>query len=165
MAAPGIGITQQYAFTVTLKPHLYDDPAETQYDKTYEVLKVMLRKISHQFTLVAELTKNANLHYHGIITFENRSKNIVKYWYDQFKSIVKAYKKLHPYGDKGILFGFTNIKPITEYSVWIEYISKDIKLTNESLGRLPIIIDDFNCFPTGLFQTYGISELPPPAAN
>lgn len=138
------GLSQRYSFTVTLKPVLFRVPAESQYDKTTESLCDMLRDVSHTYTLVAELTKNMNIHYHGVIIFHMGPKNLIKKFVDAFRAHAK--------------FGFVCIKVITDEPGWIDYISKELKNTYESIGRRPIVYDGVGLFPIGLFEAYGISE-------
>lgn len=118
----------EYAFTVTLKPKLYDHDATEQYDNTYHILFETLLRISfkNQFTLVAEQTKAYNIHYHGIIILPLKV-NCMKYFHDSFR--------------KSKIFGFVNIKQITEQQIWIDYISKSIKETRDCINRPPIIYD------------------------
>lgn len=135
-----VGFTQAYAFTVTLKPVLFRYNADEQVRKTASELETYINGMSSEFTLVAELTKNANVHYHGIIKFPiNRITNINKYWKDKFRN--------HK------LFGFVDIKVMDDEDGWIDYISKDFVETNNSLC-FPIISDSLASFPLGVFPWY-----------
>lgn len=126
----------EYAFTITLKPKLYDHPATAQYDLTFEPCFKLLLEISlkNQFTLVAEQTKNYNIHYHGIIVMPTSGKPCMKKFHDSFR------------GSK--LFGFVNIKQITEQNIWIEYISKELYETQSMVNRPPIIYDHWDYIKT-----------------
>jgi len=138
------GVTQRYSFTVTLKPKCFLKPAEDQYDMSVKVLCQLLQTKVNCYTLVAELTKNANVHYHGIVNFKMGIRNINKYFQDMFRA--------HP------VLGFVNIKVMDNEPGWVDYIKKDIKVTYESVGRRPIVHDGFDSFPEGMFEAYGISE-------
>lgn len=120
----------RYAFTVTLKPNLYRFTPTEQYDMTYYRIHTILWSVANEYTCVAELTQNGNIHYHGIIDFiiiPNKSNMI------RFKNSFR----------KETLFGFNNIKQIDNDLKWIEYISKDLKTTKEEIDRPPIIKDEF----------------------
>ena len=123
----------KYSFTVTLKPNLFKDSAEVQYDKTYLTLVKHLMSLSKQFSVVAELTKNYNIHYHGIIRFVINHKNLMKRFVDSFRH--------------NTCFGFVNIKQIVDEAGWVEYITKDIHSTRESISRPPVLMDYFNVLP------------------
>lgn len=125
----------KFFFTVTLRPNLYKDIAEEQYDLTAERL---LNHIKEDYpccvktTIVAELTKNMNIHYHGIIMFdlnEVRFKNLSKYFIDSFRDNKK--------------FGFVNISQIEDEKKVLDYVSKSIQDTALSIGKKVILIDEF----------------------
>jgi len=140
--------TFKYSFTVTLKPNLFKLIAEEQYDKTYLPLYKHLAAMSHKFTLIAELTKNANVHYHGMIQFPMNKKVIFR------KKFIDSFRKSKE-------FGFVNITQITDEEGWRKYIIKDINETREAIGRPPIIEDFFYVFgPETLdnFHQYNLSD-------
>lgn len=132
-----MGSSYEMAFTVTLKPKLYDYRATEQYDLSFQQIfeKLLLLSYKNQFTLVAELTKNFNIHYHGIVKMPLEGKSCMKKFHDAFR------------GSK--LFGFVNIKQITEQPIWIEYISKEIGNTRDLVSRPPVIYDYFSYIKTG----------------
>lgn len=137
------GFSQAYAFTVTLKPELFKKFAEIQYDLTSGPLKEHLYTITPKFTVVAELTKNCNIHYHGVIYFlTDRCKDAIKCFKDKFRN--------HK------LFGFVDIKVIDDMEGWYEYISKELEHTNTILCRRPILFDSADIYPTDHFTLYGI---------
>lgn len=131
----------RYSFTVTLKPRMYIDPSETQFDLTFSELRTILKSMNAKFTLIAELTKMGhNIHYHGTITFPLTSKNVVKRFIDVFR------KTKH--------YGFVSIKQIDNEQGWIDYISKEFIETVREVERRPIINDDFNYFDEKLKALY-----------
>lgn len=135
------GYTQAYAFTVTLLPRLFQHPSEVQFDTTYLKLKDKLIELSDTFTLIAEHTKNMNIHYHGVIKFLTvRCKNAIKYFKDHFRR------------DK--LFGFVDIKIMDDEDGWRDYIKKEFKETLDVINRRPIIVDGFNFFLNGFYKDY-----------
>lgn len=145
----GQRVSQKYAFTVTLKPKLYDHNAEDQYDKTSTVLEQSLAKVGHHFTCVTELTKSANIHYHGVIDFEMNHPNFIKKFHDHFRCRCSNKYKCK------CLFGYVNIKVLEKEDGWKDYISKELKVTYDSISRRPIVRDDFNYFPLSTFELYG----------
>lgn len=144
------GISQRYAFTVTLNPRMFRDNAEVQYDNVAEIANVKVSSIANKYTMVCELTKNCNIHFHGICDFQLGPVNLIKRFYDYFRCKCK-----NRYQCKCTL-GFVNIKVIEDENGWIEYIKKDLKTTYDSICRSPIIHDGLNVFETGLFELYGI---------
>lgn len=122
----------EYAFTVTLLPKIYTHPAEKQYDLTYIEIMRILEGQSQAYTLIAELTKGANIHYHGIIKYlDFKAKtNLTKQFIDAFRN--------------SKLFGHINIKQVTDLKGWVDYLQKDIDSTRESINRPPILNDYFN---------------------
>lgn len=136
-------VSVRYAFTVTLKPkRWFDWPAEEQYDATAMPLAEYLKTIGCKVTLVCELTKAYNVHYHGIITLPLvKNANLMKRFVDSFR--------------RSKDYGFVNIKPIDNEIGWIEYINKSLADTCKSINRRPIIIDKFNVFDTTVMSNYG----------
>jgi len=132
-----------YAFTVTLKPKPYFLlMAEDQYDDTAMPLAEHLRAIGLKFTLVSELTKNFNIHYHGIITLPlGKDVNVRKKFVDSFR--------------RSKLFGFVKIDQITNEEGWIDYIGKSLDEVYNAIHRRPIIKDDFEIFEISKTDKYG----------
>lgn len=133
---PSAGNTSvKYAFTITLQPKLYRYKPEEQYDKTYMHIAKVLKALNSRVTLVAELTRSANIHYHGVIQFINfkPKSNLTVSFHNAFR------------GDK--YAGFIKIIPIDNESKWIEYISKDVTDTTETIIRPSIILNEFNDLP------------------
>lgn len=149
----GQGLTQRYAFTVTLKPSQYTVDGEVQYDRTHLQIIEKLQSVCAHFTVIAELTKNCNIHFHGIADFDNNHPNVIKKFTDHFRCRCK-----NKYVCKCI-FGYVYIKVMPDELGWHDYIKKNIKTTYESLSRRPIIRDDFNVFPLALFELYGFGVL------
>lgn len=132
------GFTQAYAFTLTLKPKLFTKIAEEQYDISYYHAYLSLLKLTSKVTLVAELTKNANIHYHGVIQFPiNKYRNINKMFKDTYRN------------DK--LIGFVDIKVMVDEPGWKEYLNKDIEGFKQTMLRPPVIVDTHDFFPKNTF--------------
>lgn len=114
-----------YSFTITLLPILYKETSDIQYDKTVYLLKEYLSSLK-DLTLVAEQTKNYNIHYHGCARLPIvGKKNSVKTFVDQFR--------------KSKQFGFINVKQIEDENGWLKYIFKDVHTTYTDTGRPPIV--------------------------
>lgn len=135
--AKGISsLTTSFAITLTLKPHVRKLTAEVQYDKyVSHILKQFEEKFTHLslVTLVCELTKSYDLHFHGTIKFSTKIlgkyKNIARFFADAFRQ------------DK--IIGYVLLKPITDERVWHAYLGKTLKEFNEDICREPIIKNDF----------------------
>lgn len=127
-----------YFFTVTLRPNMYRFTADEQFDKTHGELIIMLKILSEKFTLVTELTKSLNIHWHGIIRLG-----------DKKSPFVNIFR-----GDKQ--FGFVQLSPIThsEGKVY-EYLRKDLANTVKDLNRRPILSDDYKVFSVSDLMKYG----------
>jgi len=138
MANPGM--SQAYAFTVTIHPRHYKNIAEVQYETTYKALLLALLP-QCLLTLVCELTKNANVHYHGVLKVPlHKYKDVNKWFRDLFR------------GSK--LFGFVNLTPITDEAGWFAYLTKDLAHTSKVMSRRPILRDDLNLFTEDLRASY-----------
>lgn len=132
-------VTQRYAFTVTLKPRMFNHTAEQQYDKTQEQLSLLLKAIGYEVSMCAELTKGMNIHYHGTINFKCEPTVLPdKLFIDSFR--------------RSNIFGFINIKPINDEPKWMEYISKDLEVTRNAIKRDPRILNGFKYWQ--FFDTY-----------
>lgn len=121
-----------YAFTITLQPKLYKLKPEEQYDKTYMHVAKLLKSMNTDVDLIAELTRSANLHMHGIIRFKN------------FKPKTNLMVMFHNSFRNDSFVGFVNIKQITDEKKWLDYIMKDVNTTLESIHRPPIILNEIH---------------------
>lgn len=131
--------SQKYAVTFTLHPKVRRFSAEEQYEKyAHQVVSQYVSTVfpGCKMSLVAELTKSYDLHFHGIIQF-NMSQlrancNVPRWFREKFRN--------HP------VIGFVCLKAMTEDSIWIEYISKALKEFKDDLNLNPVITDDYNLF-------------------
>lgn len=130
----------KYAYTITLRSQLYKLNPEDQYDKTYLHIASLLKGLICTVDLVAELTRSCNIHYHGIIQFNNiNSKQNLQL---MFRNIFRSDKYV----------GFVDIKQITDEEGWLNYIIKDIPSTRNSINRPPLILNEFNDIPYDEFE-------------
>lgn len=109
----------KFAITITLKPMLFKNTATEQYDETYLPLHRLLKALCFEHTVVAELTKAFNVHYHGVVVMPD--------WGNCRKRFVDAFRKSRS-------FGYVCIKMIDDEQGWYDYIRKGIKGTR---GDLP----------------------------
>lgn len=118
-----------YAITLTLKPVIYRHAPEKQFSLVSENIRNNFPNC--QFTIIAELTKQYNIHFHGFIKVDLNKINIhpEKYLFDR----IRKYSAL----------GFAVIKQVTEYNVWKDYILKDKKNTESILNLDPVVRDDY----------------------
>lgn len=86
-----------------------------------------------------------DVHYHGVINFKMDKHHCEVRFRNAFRN--------HP------LFGFVNLKVITDEPGWIDYLRKDLSKTAQIIFGRPILIDEFNCFRTGEFDQFGIQEI------
>lgn len=131
--------SQHYACTITLQPKTRKLSAEDQYEKyAHEVVLYDLQKIFPRckLTLVAELTKSYDLHFHGIIQFDRRyiRKN------QCIERMFRDRLRLHP------IIGFVMLKVITDHNIWLDYITKSQDDFKQDLLLNPVIVDDYYHF-------------------
>lgn len=125
--------TARMAFTLTLKPKVFSKKAKDQLSYALYDINESLR--DHKYTLVYELTKACNIHFHGIISFNTakmKGKNARMYWFDLWR--------------KSDRIGFTDLKSETDEQGWEDYILKSVEETREMLPVFlePVLRDDFN---------------------
>lgn len=124
--------TQDYAFTITLKPKMFVHPLKKQLALTKDVLKELFSLTCAQYTLVAEVTKNFNIHYHGIVNFHvinefHNSDHYICMFKDCFR--------------KSSQFGYTVVKVIDDFPKWSAYILKDRQKTYSLTHVHPMLHD------------------------
>lgn len=101
---------QWYAITQTLKPAAYKVKARTQLEKSLPVLVKLLKQVCTRFEIIAELTEQCNIHYHG-----------------KCKFISEDHK--YAYSDAARTIGHFLVKPIDNHIKWDEYMKKDLTKT------------------------------------
>lgn len=126
--------TVDYFFTITLRPKCYKHEPELQYDLTFSEVKNKLSSLSQAFTLIAEVTKAYNIHYHGLIKFIYKDPKK-----DYMKEFCKTFRNHET-------IGFVKIDQVRDISNTIIYMSKEFDKTSNAIHRRPIINDFFNLF-------------------
>lgn len=125
------------AITLTIQPKHYRE----NIDKQYDLVKNELLMAPFYLSLVTEITKNGNLHFHGLVKefiIANRKRGTFR----QF---------IHNFFRKSKVIGFVNLTEVTDQRGWYEYCFKDYNKTKEDLDFAPIVIlNDVPDFPHGL---------------
>lgn len=129
--------TVDYHLTVTLKPYLYAKTPYKQLVKSAVLLHKML--LAYKATIIAELTKDYNIHYHCLIStlvdrFDYKKRPFDYYVHDIFRRHRDT-------------FGYIKCDQIKNYSEYVKYMMKDIDKTKEILEVTPIIRDDYFLTP------------------
>lgn len=130
-----------YSFTITLKPLMFKKEPEDQYDYVIPEIVGIMNMISLKYSMVVELTKSYNIHLHGVIQFNLTDTPCIKRWYKAWRNQPRI--------------GFTNIKQITDFEGWKEYITKSFKETMDNINRRPIIKDDLELWTPIDYALYG----------
>lgn len=138
------GYSVNYALTVTLRPLMYKHEPEHQYDVTYDYVRRKLLSLTEHFTLICEMTKSYNVHYHAVLSLPLNDTS-------------DCQKKIHKLFRNDPNVGFIYVKQVTDFDKWIEYIRKDIVKTCSVLNRRPIIHDWYDQFDLNERDKYGIT--------
>lgn len=135
LTAGSVRYTQQYAVTITMHPKVRKYTAEEQYERfAHTVVIESLQKLfpSSKITLVCELTKSHDLHFHGIISFNlallRANQNVPRWFRDKFRNHATV--------------GFVLLKVIDNQEIWLDYILKTVTAFKEDLKLNPILIDE-----------------------
>lgn len=123
----------ELAITITLKPLMYKKTFEEQDSILRPLILGMFKNC--KLTLVWELTKTYNIHYHGMIQVPMHLCNDpLKYIFDRLRSCSKI--------------GKCEVNQVVNYDLWISYLNKDIKM-NEALGYYTKVIDEYDVLSSG----------------
>lgn len=128
----------KYAFTITLQSKMFKYTPQEQYDHTYLELCKRLKALGTTLTVIAELTLNANIHYHGVIQFHVKSKSHLV----DFKNCFRTSK----------IFGYSVLKQIEDEAGWSEYVLKNVRETTMTINRPAIIVDEMEIEKTNYFD-------------
>lgn len=109
--------------TITLNPTWYSRKAVDQFKQSKEMVKQILKKFSDNFCMIAELTKQGNVHYHGWIVYNNLHETTRVHVLDCLKVLGLAHIKEDT---------IKNIERV------YEYMTKQVKYTNEFISN-PIV--------------------------
>jgi len=126
--------------TVTLLPYMYGEDARTQLKKTFQPIKDLLQIYSDKYLIIAELTKDGNIHYHASL------KPRLDLDYPD-AIILDAIKKHNKRNQK--LFGRSQVDTESKYKIQtrFDYLTKDLnktyKIVNLDHPRNPKDIWDY----------------------
>jgi len=128
-----------YFFTITLRPVMYKKDIDEQYDISVNQLLTELKILSDKITLVVELTKQMNVHMHGLI------------YSDKFtfrRKFINAFRQSK-------IFGFVQLNPLYDKDKTRDYLIKDLSNSKILINRQPIIIDNYDLFDIPERLNYG----------
>lgn len=124
---------QRYTVTLTLKPtHLRKDLADKQMTKHVCAVVDFIRRFG-RFTLVQELTKASNIHYHALLEASGCLTAVRKRINDAAKN--------HP------TVGFCCTKLCDNEPGWLDYMTKDSDEFYETMGSPSLIEDELGVLP------------------
>lgn len=109
-----------HAITLTLRPKYYSMSLEEQLHLSSNEIKALNNV---QYHVIAELTPNYNIHYHGVIQIVKPNK------YSLLRQLYDITRKME-------IIGFCCIKPLDDYEVWQSYIYKDYDKTNADVNSI-----------------------------
>lgn len=101
-----------YFLTITIKPKFYEFSSVTQLELTNDIVYGILYSCVNDFICVAEHTKNGNVHYHAVITFEEKSRGVL---------LLNKLKKQRELG-----FIKLDAQSIQSIEATAEYLTKDL---------------------------------------
>lgn len=136
MASPDFGTTP-LAITVTLSPvFTRTRSSPQQLEQSLNIVRHFIKRLnpSMKISMVCELTKNSDIHYHAIIgDFTGRIVDDVTYYLNNLRKL-KEYRSV---------IGFVCLKACPDPVNWIQYLLKDVDKTTSLLGQSSICNDDF----------------------
>lgn len=151
--------TIDYAITITLHPSIRCNKTVEQYDTMKAIIRDYITDCCYEFwkknkptvqfqapkvTLVAELTKSQDIHYHGIVTLPLSMK--IRDHKIFIRDIFRYKPKAGPLrNDLKKYLGFIYVKEIDDNG-WSQYLRKGFAEFEQSLDRKPILRDDHNIF-------------------
>lgn len=134
---PTIKYSCDLAFTITLKPSEYRHTYEDQYKGTAYLLKSIFDSAGCKYSMVAELTKQYNVHYHGIMKVPlERGRDSCKWFFDRLRKLS--------------CIGRSECEQVMNYDKWTVYLAKDIK---RDLDIVTVLKDDYNILDISLSES------------
>lgn len=115
-----------YELTITLHPMMYRMKPENQHIVCMKYLPKILKKFHH--CLIAELTEQNNIHYHGIVRLNN---------------LKHRNQLINKFRSHTLVFGRKNVKQLMDFGKWVEYIQKSLVDTYHIIETSPIVNDDY----------------------
>lgn len=116
--------------TQTLKPFMYADPAFVQFKKSYSLIQSVLNYLAYDYCLVAEITKEGNVHFHAWVIFTEGKD------YSMYADCIKQCG----------VFGFSCLskknsdKPISDQRRdAYDYLTKDLERSYKFIRHLDLV--------------------------
>lgn len=127
--------SMSFAITLTLNPKLFHHDCVTQHNLFMQELCKLCEACAWRVSLVLELTKSFNCHYHGFIQIpiDKKSKKSIQH---RITDILRTNK----------IIGYTYIKDIDNDQIWLEYTTKEITTTFKETGIYPVCKDDIDLY-------------------
>lgn len=116
----------KYEVTLTLRPVLYKFDPQSQFDKLYEFLLAYSKK--YNMSLIAELTCENNVHYHGIVDLKDFSIRA---------DFINGLRCMHKW------LGRKTINQVLYEDSYCHYMVKHVTLTRQLILN-PIVFDGMN---------------------
>lgn len=135
-----------YEITLTLRPQMYRHDSKVQYEQTKALLDDVFNRGSlkdpSRCSIIAELTQEDNIHYHGIVDlkdFQARHRLIER---------IRRHNKV---------FGKKTLSQIVNYPTWVAYINKAKTVTRGIIGD-PVVYDDHNVLCDEQFRQLAVPD-------
>lgn len=107
--------------TLTLKPSYYPLKPQIQFSSSSDLITKYCKKRGIKYWLIAETTKNLNIHYHGLMEFKDEKQyRLFRRWYSNKLGHLK-------------IDSFINFKAVTDYC------RKELSFTQQFIQRPWII--------------------------
>jgi len=144
--------SKDFALTITLRPKIYGYEPLEQFKRSFEYLQAAFPSDKFKATIVWELTPTGkNIHYHGFISILLGKASQGK----PIDLVLVLQNRLRPYNH---VLGLATFKEVLDHPGWKQYISKDINNNYDSLGEYAVCRDDYNMYPSGVFEYYAQRE-------
>jgi len=144
--------SKDLALTITLRLKLYGYEPLEQFKRSFEYLQAAFPSDKFKTTIVWELTpQGKNIHYHGFISLKLSKSSQGK----PMDLGLILQNRLRPYNH---VLGLATFKECLDFPGWKDYISKDINNNYDSLGEYSVCRDDYNLYPSGVFEYYAQRE-------
>lgn len=130
--------SQDYAITLTGNKLLHKFDTDRQVDLLHDEFVRLFAPLG-RVTSVVELTQNYDAHCHAIVRLRAPFPRDICIF---IKNLFRKAKYI----------GYTCVKVVENYDGWIQYLNKDRHKTFKQLGRNPVLVDNFDCFPKGIEQ-------------
>lgn len=120
-----------YECMLTLCPKMYSSSPQTQFTITSAILKKLLKRGDiKNISIVAELTKTFNVHYHCLVDLATKKDC------SHFLTMLRPFKQ----------FGKKSLDVVMNEPAYRDYMCKDIAATVDIIENCPIVTDGLKVF-------------------